>query len=577
MRDMRLPFFFAFLAPFLLLADVALVAPQDGATVPLLTDAQKAYLDLPLAERRVKFADRVYREKVMGRPAETVGGVARATYWPKTVRLAWTPVTACRVRVVNGRSGRVVFDGDVTGGELILDNLEIACPYAWTVTDADGSVTRGFMTEDRAPRLIADPHVPNVRDLGGRMTSSGRRVRQGLVFRSAGLNDNARSAKSSPEELAKADPSGALAALRPSLAARAASWRSTKPADLSLTSVSMPVAWRRTKLPNGLSHLKAAAVFAAREWAGEAETLAAEDGVVALGSVGEGQWSVLEATFVSQTDGYAVLGVSADWFWALAVNGEIVRDLLDGNRRAPRDAPHLVCVPVKKGDNALTAIVGSGSQGYLFRLVPGEATSKDALVGAERQASAQLPELLQSHSPGFRVGPTRIHDDNRDFWLKTLGIKSDIDLRSDEECYGMTGSPLGESVRWFHISSSSYRGIFNRWGSRSFAEVFRVFLDEANYPIVFHCIAGQDRTGAVALILNALLGVNENELYLDWEATGFRNRNPSFNHENLFDVMVAGFRRQFPAETLQESIRLYVLSLGFTEADIGKLRDLLLE
>ena len=43
-----------------------------------------------------------------------------------------------------------------------------------------------------------------------------------------------------------------------------------------------------------------------------------------------------------------------------------------------------------------------------------------------------------------------------------------------------------------------------------------MFLDPANYPIDFHCIAGQDRTGAVAFILNALLGVEEEELYLDW-------------------------------------------------------------
>ena len=567
----------AVLFPFALSARVTLVSPQDGATVPLLTAPQKAYLDLPLSERRVRFADKTFRQKQMGCPAEVVNGVARQTYWPKTVRLSWTPSAPCRVRVTHERSGRPVFDGEVTGGELILDNLEIASAYAWSVADADGTASARFETEDRAPRLIADPHVPNVRDLGGRRGLKGRRVRQGRVYRAAGLNDNARSAPSSPEELAKADPADAIAALRPTLDRRAAAWRARRSDEISLVSVSLPTVWRRTKLPDGLSHLRAAAVFASRDWSGSSETLTAGDGTVSLGSVGEGQWSALEGTLVAPSDGFALIGVAADWFWALAVNGVPVRDLLDGNRRAPFDSPHLVCVPVKKGDNALTAIVGSGSQGYLFRLVPGEATSKDALVGAERQASAQLPENLRSHSAGFRTGPTRIHDDNRDFWLKTLGIKSDIDLRSDEECYGMTGSPLGDSVRWFHISSSSYRGIFNRWGSRSFAEVFRVFLDEANYPIVFHCIAGQDRTGAVALVLNALLGVDEDELYLDWEATGFRNRNPSFCHAKLFDVMVDGFRTKYPAATLHESIRLFVLSLGFTDADIETFRNLMLD
>ena len=114
------------------------------------------------------------------------------------------------------------------------------------------------------------------------------------------------------------------------------------------------------------------------------------------------------------------------------------------------------------------------------------------------------------------------------------------------------------------------------WGREAFAKVFRVFLDPAAYPIVFHCIAGQDRTGAVAFILGALLGVEEEQLWLDWEVTAFHNRDAAFNHGRLFDKLVRGVDR-WPGDTLHERVEAYVLDLGFTPEDIAKLRDILLE
>ena len=113
-------------------------------------------------------------------------------------------------------------------------------------------------------------------------------------------------------------------------------------------------------------------------------------------------------------------------------------------------------------------------------------------------------------------------------------------------------------------------------GRKAFAKVFRVFLDENNYPVIFHCIAGQDRTGAVAFILTGLLGVAEEELYLDWEATGFWNKNPKFNHKDRFDKLLEVFRGQ-PGRDLHEQIENYVISCGFTREDIEKFRRIMLE
>ena len=53
-----------------------------------------------------------------------------------------------------------------------------------TVTSSVGV----FQTEDLLPRQITLPGVDNVRDVGGWKTKDGRRMKQGLIFRSAGLN-----------------------------------------------------------------------------------------------------------------------------------------------------------------------------------------------------------------------------------------------------------------------------------------------------------------------------------------------------------------------------------------------------
>ena len=367
-------------------AQIKLVEPAPGAVVPLLTEPQRAYVSMDRQTRREKFADHDFRKKEMGLPAERIPGdkKAREAYWPKTVRLAWEAKdgTEYRVRVRDRAKNAVVIDQKTKGGKLYIDNLEVAADYEWTVEGGGDSGKGTFKTEDGVPRLIRYPGVPNVRDLGGYIGLDGRRAKQGMIIRSAGLNSNARKVK---------------------------------------------------------------------------------------------------------------------------------------------DKKH----PKKDGE--------------------------------------------------WVKGRNRVEGENGAYVLSRFGIKIDIDLRSDAECWGMDGSPLGDTVTWCHYSSCAYENMQKPAGKEAFAKVFKVFLDEKNYPIDFHCIAGQDRTGAVAFILGALLGYDEDVLYLDWELTGFWNRHSSFCHEKLFDKLVDGFKTAYPAKTIHESVLKYVLDLGFTKDDVAKFRSIMLE
>jgi protein-tyrosine phosphatase len=129
----------------------------------------------------------------------------------------------------------------------------------------------------------------------------------------------------------------------------------------------------------------------------------------------------------------------------------------------------------------------------------------------------------QMNSPGS----VNITESGIDTALRQLGIKTDIDLRRLDEIIDGNQepelSPLGNTVKYVHVSSTDYSNYFNSVISDS--RVLRQFADLDNYPILFHCAVGADRTGTLALMLESLLGVNdENSLVMDYELTNQRDR-----------------------------------------------------
>lgn len=397
---------------------VVLTVPAEGATVPLLKPEMLDYLKMDRAARRKFFADQSCRDQMVK--------------WgdkPLKVRLAWQcdgKVEKYHVTVAPKRGETVslpVFDQGTVKNELEIDNLEIGCTYEWTVVaglkgGAKASAKGTFVTDATAPRLVRVDGIPNLRDFGGRVGLDGRRVRQGMIYRSGGLNANANKYYS---------------------------------------------------------------------------------------------------------------------------KDEIAKMLKDGNL--------LESVPEMSKEEA-----------------------KNILADYSKGKKYTTNHLVKK----WQKGRERLNPVTRKYMRETMGIKTDIDLRSDRECYGMTGSPLGEGVAWVHVPSSSYGGMGSENGKKPFAKVFKVFLDEKNYPIDFHCIAGADRTGAVGFILGALLGEDEEELWKDWEVTAFQASKLDFRHSTRFDRLVAVFNA-YPGANMTEKVGAYVKSLGFTDADIAKFRSIMLQ
>lgn len=107
-----------------------------------------------------------------------------------------------------------------------------------------------------------------------------------------------------------------------------------------------------------------------------------------------------------------------------------------------------------------------------------------------------------------------------------LGIRAEIDLRSDAEVTNITGSAIGNSIAWEHYSVGSYAdGVNVANTGLAFKPLIRSLIAHAvaNEPCYIHCVGGADRTGTICAILEGLLGVSQSDIDKDYELTSFVN------------------------------------------------------
>ena len=140
----------------------------------------------------------------------------------------------------------------------------------------------------------------------------------------------------------------------------------------------------------------------------------------------------------------------------------------------------------------------------------------------------------------------------------------------------MTGSPLGPETTWLSRPSTCYGGLGTDEGKRQLRDALGVFLDPVNYGIVYHCIGGADRTGSLAFVIGALLGVDEDDLWRDWEVTCFGGQRPAFVHAKCLEQLLEVFGK-YPGDSINERVKNYVRALGFGDADLERIRMLLLD
>lgn len=177
-----------------------------------------------------------------------------------------------------------------------------------------------------------------------------------------------------------------------------------------------------------------------------------------------------------------------------------------------------------------------------------------------------------------------ITDADKSTLVDWLGIATDIDLRNNSETGGITTSPLGAGVEYFHQSLDFYANAVSTSAAsaRTVAVLKKVMACvAANKPCYFHCMSGSDRTGTIAYILLSLLGVSQSDKDKEYELTAFsdeangkrfRNSNYNVTNGNGWYPLIKYFRDTYTGENDNEKVVAWAVANGITATEINAFR-----
>lgn len=164
---------------------------------------------------------------------------------------------------------------------------------------------------------------------------------------------------------------------------------------------------------------------------------------------------------------------------------------------------------------------------------------------------------------------------------KALGIKTDLDLRKMALELGKTQSILSHAgVEYKLCPVCEYKGFFDgELQNYSRMILSEILTDRSFYPVYFHCYAGADRTGTLAYVIGALMGMNDDDLINEYEITSI---SAIAGIRNVFDPRMAELleyiNTQGKGNTTQEKVLSLVTGvLGVTEEKIQDIADILIE
>ena len=179
----------------------------------------------------------------------------------------------------------------------------------------------------------------------------------------------------------------------------------------------------------------------------------------------------------------------------------------------------------------------------------------------------------------FRGG--EFQEADLDIFINQLGIRHELNLRGTSEAEeevttlrDFIGFTCPEQYVWYTIADN-YK--------ETWKEIIRCVFDcvTTNRPVYFHCSAGADRTGTVACILEALLGMSQSDIDKDYELTCFasgtgRDNTARRRNESEWKGLINQINA-LTGSTFRDKVINWVASLGFTADEINAYRTTMID
>ncbi|MBO7361649.1 MAG: tyrosine-protein phosphatase [Clostridia bacterium] len=172
--------------------------------------------------------------------------------------------------------------------------------------------------------------------------------------------------------------------------------------------------------------------------------------------------------------------------------------------------------------------------------------------------------------------------------LIELGIKSEIDLRGaiNDSGYYQNGFKAdgsetmhswgGDQINYYLCPAIYYDSILNNEdGKKMVKDSFAILADPDNYPLIFHCSIGTDRTGILAFLIEGICGVSYSDMERDYLFSNFANIGSS-RSESKFLAVTSPVRSQKGSNYMEKCMN-YLRSIGVTDEQIESVRNILIE
>ena len=217
------------------------------------------------------------------------------------------------------------------------------------------------------------------------------------------------------------------------------------------------------------------------------------------------------------------------------------------------DTPYKVILSASPGFDKTQEYQGTSSQVEIYNLIPNEkyyykiVDSNDKIlklgcvrpVGPLRMikgVSDNVRDLGGWNADGGHIAYGKIYrgakfsskmtSSAKDIFLNQLGISVDMDLRGIKSSESTVGPVIdGAEYIKFPVEKNMGRGTGNT--QELYQQAIRAIIGYLGQgkAVYFHCAGGADRTGTLAFLIEALVGVSESDLSKDYELTTFDGTN----------------------------------------------------
>lgn len=179
------------------------------------------------------------------------------------------------------------------------------------------------------------------------------------------------------------------------------------------------------------------------------------------------------------------------------------------------------------------------------------------------------PWTVLSHGCGINAEGEKV-------W-QSLGIKSELDLRHDGAACCISGQ-----VNYCKIPSTAYaawqeQGIFGAEAMKQIRRIFEFLGNEDVYPVYLHCQGGGDRTGTLAFLLGAMLGMSYDDLLTDYEFSNLSVSGERSRYSTVWHGFMAKLRSFAPDGSLQMQVKNYLNCCGVDDLLQQKITCILTE